>query len=133
MQGFQLTYSTAGGMSGLASNVLSELSSVYDKCNKFCMVQHPSSAFCSNSCINIYNDVLSINSLIEDANFVADVDDHSLIDVCSKRITPKTAYPPGTSTGFKIARRMKPGLQDTNFLFVDSLLGITQSLRLPNS
>lgn len=125
LQGFQLTYSTAGGMSGLASNALSELSGLYDKCDKFCMVQHPSSAFCSNSCINIYNDVLSINSLIEDADFVADVDDHSLIDVCSKRITPKTPYPAGSTSDFKIARRMKPGLQDTNFLFVDSILGLT--------
>ena len=125
VQGFQLTYSTAGGMSGFASSILSELSQRYDKCDRFCLVQHPSSAFCSNSCLNIYNDVLSINSLIEDADFVADVDDHSLVDVCSKRITPKTAYPRGSTTGFKVSRRIKPGLQDTNRLFVDAILGLT--------
>ena len=64
LQGFQILFSTAGGMSGVAANLLSELSNVFSKSSKFCMVQHPSSAFCYNSPINIYNDILSLNSLI---------------------------------------------------------------------
>ena len=93
LQGFQLVFSTAGGMSGLAASTLSELSSLYDERKKFCMVQHPSSAFCSNGCINIYNDILSTNSLIEDADLVSNADDHTMLEVCARRITPMTKYP----------------------------------------
>ena len=130
MQGFQLLYSTAGGMSGVASNLLTELSNLYPKSLKFCMVQHPSSAYCFNSSINIYNDILSIHQLIEEGDIVADVDDQSLIDVCAKRYAPKV---PLFGSGFKISKRIKPTIQDANNLFVDSLLGITQNFRLPTS
>jgi len=117
-------------MSGVAANILSEISSQYNKVPKFCMVQHPSSAFCFNSTMNIYNDILSINSLIEDAEIVASVDDMSLIDVCAKKSASKV---PPYSSGFKVFQKQRPTLEDANNLFVDSLLGITQSLRLPCS
>lgn len=111
MQGFQLLYSTAGGMSGVASNLVADLSNLYPKSLKFCMVQHPSSAYCYNSSINIYNDILSINQLIEEADIVADVDDQSLIDVCAKRYAPKVAL---QGSGYKVSKRIKPTIQDAN-------------------
>ena len=130
MQGFQLLYSTAGGMSGVASNLVADLSNLYPKSLKFCMVQHPSSAYCYNSSINIYNDILSINQLIEEADIVADVDDQSLIDVCAKRYAPKVAL---RGSGYKVSKRIKPTIRDANQLFVDSLLGITQNFRMATS
>lgn len=122
-------------MSGLAASTLSELSSLYDERKKFCMVQHPSSAFCSNGCINIYNDILSTNSLIEEADLVGNADDHSMLEVCARRITPLTKYPHevGSRSNVKIRQRIKPTWQDANFLFVDAMLGITQNFRLPTS
>jgi hypothetical protein len=115
-------------MSGAAANILSELSNMYPKIPKFCMVQHPSSAFCFDSSLNIYNDILSINSLIEDAEIVASVDDMSLIDVCAKR---SSSMLPPNSSGYKVFKKQRPTLEDANNLFVDAMLGITQSLRLP--
>ena len=38
IQGFQFLFSTAGGMSGFASNLLQQLSDQYPKSTKFCMV-----------------------------------------------------------------------------------------------
>jgi len=49
--------------------------------------------------MNIYNDILSINSLIEDAEIVASVDDMSLVDVCVKRSAPMQ------SSGLKVLRK----------------------------
>ena len=114
-------------MSGFASNLLQQLSDQYPKSTKFCMVQHPSSAFCFNSCINIYNDILSLNALTDHADIVADTDDMSLIDVCAKRKVSKSSI---YTSGFKVP---KPTFKDANALFVDSLLGISQNFRLPTS
>jgi hypothetical protein len=91
-----------------------------------CMVQHPSSAFCFNSCINIYNDILTLNQLIDHADIVIDIDDMSLIDVCSKHIAK-------SNSGYKVFKTKRPQFEDANSLFVDSMLAITQNLRLPTS
>lgn len=117
-------------MSGVASNLLTELSNIFSKTSKFCMVQHPSSAFCYNSPINIYNDILSLNSLIQEAEIVADVDDMSLIDVYCKKYAPKQRQ---YNSSFKVAKKIKPTLDNANEVFVDSLLGISSNFRLPTS
>lgn len=60
----------------MAATLMSELSSLYDEKRKICFVQHPSSSLCSNGVISIYNNILSTNSLIEDADIVVNTDDH---------------------------------------------------------
>ena len=54
----------------------------------------------------------------------------SLIDVYCKKFAPKKRC---YNSSFKVAKKIKPTLDNANEVFVDSLLGITSNFRLPTS
>lgn len=117
-------------MSGTACHLLQELATHHPKTTKLCFVQHPSSAFCYNSCINLYNDILTLNHLIDSADMVVDVDDMSLIDVCAKRHASKVYL---YNSSFKQFKSKRPTYEDANELLVDAMLGMTSTFRLPTT
>ncbi|KAK9880631.1 hypothetical protein WA026_011872 [Henosepilachna vigintioctopunctata] len=114
LQGFQLAHSIGGGTgSGMGTLMLNKIREEYPDRMINTYSIYPSSRV-SDTLVEPYNAVLSINQLIENTDQTFCVDNEALYDIC-----------------FRTLRLTTPSLGDLNHLVSICMSGVTTCLRFP--
>lgn len=114
MQGFQLTHSLGGGTgSGMGTLLISKLREEYPDriMNTFSVVPSPK---VSDTVVEPYNTILSMNQLVENTDETFCIDNEALYDICQRSL-----------------KLSQPSYADLNHLISLTMSGVTTCLRFP--